>query len=128
MAPQDLRERLHHALPTIKKLKNTCRVASISVGVVHENEVVFTESIGFRDVKRKLPAKPTTKYMTASISKTFTSAALGILVHEGKMKWTDKVSKVLKDFNPQGDSRISKEADFIDLLRHSSGMDNPVVS
>ena len=128
MVAQDIKERLYGAIPTIERLKTTCKVASISVGVVHENEVVFAESVGYRDVKRELPAEPTTKYMTASVSKTFTTAALGILVHEGKMKWKDKINDHLKDFNPQRDSRVPDEPDFIDLLRHSSGLANPVVS
>ncbi|KAK0640055.1 Protein flp [Lasiodiplodia hormozganensis] len=67
-------------------------------------------------------------YILASVTKGFTAAALGILVDEGKLQWDDLVSKHVPEFNPTGNPQIAKEADFYDLLRHTSGISHPVAS
>ncbi|KAJ5688573.1 hypothetical protein N7462_002965 [Penicillium macrosclerotiorum] len=54
----------------------------------------------------------------------FTSAAMGILVDQGKLQWQDPVQKYLPDFCPIGDPQIGQSADIIDLLRHSTGLGN----
>jgi CubicO group peptidase (beta-lactamase class C family) len=96
--------------------------------VLHEGRVVHTYSVGFRNRKRDLPANENTLYMLASVSKNYLVAAVGILVHEGKLKWTDTIRKHVPDFDPKGDPRIGEQADFISILRHSSGLTNPVTS
>ncbi|PNS21558.1 hypothetical protein CAC42_917 [Sphaceloma murrayae] len=120
--------RLGGLTDVVQQIRELCGVPSISVGVLHEGRVIHTKSVGYRDVERKLPADEDSLYLLASISKSFVTAALGILVDEGKPRWKDLVSKHLPDFNPSGDPRISQEADLIDLLRHSAGLSNPVVS
>ena len=84
---------LEKTVPLIEQIKESCGVASISVGVLHNNQVVFTRSIGYRDVERQIPPDEDTMYLVISVSKTFVSAAIGILVEEGKLQWTDLISK-----------------------------------
>jgi CubicO group peptidase (beta-lactamase class C family) len=64
----------------IDRVKDLCRVPSISAGVLHEGKVIFMESLGLRDVEHKLEANCDTSYLLGSVSKMFASAALGILV------------------------------------------------
>ncbi len=56
-----------------------------------------------------------------SISKSFTAAALGMLVDEGKIKWDDPVSKHMPRFQMH-DPYASKEMTIRDLLSHRSGL------
>ncbi|KAE8377059.1 beta-lactamase/transpeptidase-like protein [Aspergillus bertholletiae] len=118
-------QRLKEAICEIHQVREICQAPSISFGVVHKGKVILRESIGYRDVERKLEANPDTIYMIGSCSKMFTSAALGILVDEEKVQWLNLVSKHLPDFNPIGDSRIGQSADLIDVLRHSTGLTAP---
>lgn len=55
----------------------------------------------------------------------YTAAAVGKLVDEGKVSWTDPIQKYLPEFNPVGDPEIGQKADIIDALRHSTGLENP---
>lgn len=73
---------------------------SISIGILHEGEVIFTGSVGEQDVSSHEPANEETLYSICSISKTFVSAAIGILVDEGKLQWTDPVGRYLPEFKP----------------------------
>lgn len=123
-----LRERLEGALEAVRAVKSLCRVPSISIGILHEGEVVFTGGVGERDVSSHELVNEETMCTLCSISKTFVSAAIGILVDEGKLQWTDPVGQYLPGFKPLGDSRVAEEATFNDFLRHSSGLANPVVT
>src|SRR5271156_7071605 len=90
----------------IDRVKDLCRVPSISVGVLHEGKVIFMESLALRDVEHKLEADCDTSYLLGSVSKMFASAALGILVDEGKISWHDTIQQHLPNFDPAGDPEV----------------------
>lgn len=124
---QKLRQSLEETRKTADQIRELCRVPAISIGVLHEGEVVFTGSVGMRDMNTQEAPDAESLYTVCSISKTFVSAALGILVHERKIKWTDPVGSYLPEFQAKGDPRIAKEATFNDFLRHSSGLADAIV-
>jgi len=103
-------------------------VGSISIGILHEGEVLFTGSTGYRDVDKEEKPDPHTLYTLCSICKSFVAAAVGILVDRGSCQWTDPVGPYLPEFKPKGDPRVASEATFNDFLRHSGGLANPVVT
>ena len=51
--------------------------------------VIYQKSIGYRDFEAKLPNAPGSIFGIASISKSFTSAAIMKLVEEGKLDLDD---------------------------------------
>jgi CubicO group peptidase (beta-lactamase class C family) len=114
-------------MPEIARVKDLCRVPSISVGVLHEGKVILMHSLGLRDVERNLEATCDTSYLLGSVSKMFASAAVEILVEEGKMSWHDTIQKHLPDFDPTGDPEIGKCAEVFDACRHTTGLGNPNV-
>lgn len=122
------RQSFTEAHELVEKIRSHCRVPAISIGILHDGKVVFTDSVGLRDVDTAQKPDADTSYTLCSISKTLVSAALGILVDQGKLKWTDPVGKYLPDFRTQGDHKIAEEATFNDFLRHSSGLADPVVT
>lgn len=112
----------------IERIKSLCRVPAISVGILHEGKYILTDSVGVRDVETQQKPDGDTIYTLCSISKTFVSAALAILVDQGKMEWADPVAKHLPEFRTADDSTTAKEATFNDFLRHTSGLADPVVT
>jgi CubicO group peptidase (beta-lactamase class C family) len=84
-------------------------------------------SIGHRDSGMALSANDDTIYMLGSCTKMFTSAAVGILVDEGKLSWSDRIQQHLPEFDPMGDPRIGWEADIIDCFRHTTGLASPTM-
>ncbi|KAF2494842.1 beta-lactamase/transpeptidase-like protein [Lophium mytilinum] len=113
-AQQSVLDRLRSAEATIERILKLCRVPSISIGILHNGAKIYTKSFGYRDMEKQLSADEDT--------------AIGILVSAGKMKWTDPIRLHVPDFNPVGDRRIGKHATFTQILRHSGGLSNPVVS
>ncbi|HEX2977495.1 MAG TPA: serine hydrolase, partial [Bacteroidales bacterium] len=69
----------------------------------------------------KRPVKTTSLFNIASCSKAFTAVSVGILVDEGKLKWTDKVTSYFPWFR-LADDYITRELTVEDLLCHRSGL------
>ncbi|CAG9985159.1 unnamed protein product [Clonostachys byssicola] len=124
--PQDpIRKRLEAAIPKIEEVRDVCEAPSVSFGVSYGPKTAFTHSIGLRDVETGQLANEHTSYHIGSCAKIFTSAAIGILVDEGKISWQDPVKKHLDDFDPVEDREIGKKATIRDVCRHSTGLANP---
>ena len=87
---------------------------------------MLADSVGHMNAKDNIRADQDCVYLLGSLSKTFVAAAIGILVHERKMNWTDLVSKHVLDFDPVRDPRIARQADIMDLLfRSQLGSNHP---
>ena len=96
-------------------------VPGISVGVIKDGSVIHSKGYGVRSLGSMEKMDEDTLVCIGSNTKAFTTAALGILVDEGKLKWDDKVRAYIPEFtlyNPY----VSEEFTIRDLLTHRSGM------
>ena len=66
-------------------------VPGIAVGVIKDGKVVHSSGYGVRSLNGTQKMDENSLFGIASNSKAFTTAALGMLVDEGKIKWDDKV-------------------------------------
>lgn len=94
----------------------------VAVGVVKDQELVWSQGFGFADVEAKLPMTAITKFRVASNSKLFTAIAIMQLREEGKVGLDDPVVKHLPWFKakPAGDD--DGPITIEQLLSHSSGL------
>jgi D-alanyl-D-alanine carboxypeptidase len=92
-----------------------------SVGVVHDKELIWSKGYGFADIANKIPATDATLYRVASITKTFTAAAVMQLVEEGKLSLEDPVSKYLPWFTPKN-ADAAHPVRVWNLLTHTAGL------
>lgn len=76
---------------------------------------IYEKSIGFTDSTTTKKLTPESAFNLASISKTFTSSMVLILIQEGKLKIDDHVSKYISDFP-------YKNITIKNLLNHTHGM------
>ena len=93
----------------------------LAVAVVHEDEVVFAEGFGVKELGREDPVDPHTLFQVGSVSKSFAAAAIGALVDDGMVHWDDPVVEHLPWFRVK-DPEITRELTIRDLLSHQSGM------
>jgi len=96
-------------------------VPGMAVAIVRDGEVVLAKGYGVRDIDDGGEVNEDTMFAIASNSKAFTSAALAMLVDEGKLSWSDLVTKYLPDFQVY-DPYVSAEMRVYDLLSHRSGL------
>jgi len=84
--------------------------------VAKQGKILLEKGYGFRDVKTHSPNDASSIFQTYSITKTFTSTVILMLVEQGKLKLDDKLSKFYPDF-PKGDSITIEH-----ILTHTSGI------
>lgn len=94
----------------------------IAVGVVKDQELVWSKGFGVANVREHVPMTPDTKFRMASHSKLFTAIAIMQLREQGKLRLDDPVSKYLPWFSakPAGDD--DGVVTIEQLLSHSSGL------
>lgn len=96
--------------------------AGVAVAVIENGKVVHAKGYGIASSSSKIKVDANTLFAIASNSKSFTGAALAILVEEGKLDWKDKVVDHLPEFKMY-DDYVTANFNIIDLLTHRSGLD-----
>ena len=81
--------------------------------------VLVRQAYGMADFELGVPVTTGTRFRIASITKTFTGAAVAMLAEGGKLSLQDSLSKFLPDF-PNGEKIQIRH-----LLLHESGVGNP---
>ena len=84
--------------------------------IAQGDKVLVQRAYGKADPQLGNPNRIDTRFRTASISKTFTAAAIEILVVQGKLKLTDKLGQFVTGV-PNGDAMTVEQ-----LLAHESGV------
>jgi CubicO group peptidase (beta-lactamase class C family) len=87
-----------------------------SVLVARDGRVLFQKSYGMANHDWSIPNSEKTKFHIASVTKTFTAAAILQLARDGKLKLDDPLSKYIPDF--LNGERITIEQ----MLTHTSGL------
>tara|TARA_R110000744_G_scaffold377120_1_gene491880 strand:- start:270 stop:1934 length:1665 start_codon:yes stop_codon:yes gene_type:complete len=102
----------------INTLDNT---VGFAIGVVKDGKIVHVKGYGVNSVDLKEAVTADTPFGIASNSKAFTSAALAILVGQGKIKWEDEVIDYIPEFKMYNDY-VTNNFNIQDLLTHRSGL------
>jgi len=97
------------------------KVPGLAVAVVKDDSVVLARGYGVLDLARPDPVTEHTRFAIGSTTKAMTSAALGMLVDAGKLRWDDRVIDYLPDFRMY-DPWVTRELTIRDLLTHRSGL------
>jgi len=96
-------------------------VPGIAVAVIKDDQVIHMNGYGVSSIATGKKTDANTLFAIASNSKAFTSAALGILVDEGKLTWATKVIDIIPEFRLYN-AYVTEDFNIKDLLTHRSGM------
>jgi CubicO group peptidase (beta-lactamase class C family) len=105
----------------VNKTMELMPLAGIAVAVIKDGKVIHAKGYGVATIKGKEKVDENTLFAIASNSKSFTAAALAILVDEGKLTWHDKVVDHLPEFKMY-DPYVTANFNIQDLLTHRSGL------
>lgn len=99
----------------------------LSVGIVHDQELIYARGFGYANVERQIPAAADTRYQIASNTKLFTAISTLMLRDAGKLELDDPVSKYLSDFAKidelnQEQYPGAPPITIFNLLTHTSGL------
>lgn len=92
----------------------------VAVAIARGDDLVYARGFGWRDREKELPTTADTVMGVASITKSFTAAAIARLREEGRLDFTDPVAMYLPGFNlPDGNGR---GVTIRHLLTHTAGL------
>ena len=74
------------------------RVPGLTIAIVKDDSMVFGKGYGVADLTKPDPVDLHTRFAIGSTTKAMTSAALGMLVDEGKLGWDDRIIDHLPGF------------------------------
>ena len=94
----------------------------MSIGIVYDQELIYSKGFGFSNLELKTPATPKTVYRIASITKTFTATAIMQLRDDGKLSLDDPIKKYLPWFEIKNPFPEAPEITIRHLITHTSGL------
>ena len=95
-------------------------IPAISIALVDDQKIVWSQGYGFANPATKKPATAHTVYRVGSVSKLFTDLAVMQLVERGTLDLDAPITKYLPDFKPV--NPFGKEITLRMLMSHRSGL------
>ena len=94
----------------------------LSIGIVHDQELVWARGFGYADVNEQVAATAATRYRIASITKLFTSTGILMLRDAEKLQLDDPVEQHLPWFNIRQRFPDAPAITVRHLLTHTAGL------
>jgi CubicO group peptidase (beta-lactamase class C family) len=110
----------------LNKLVASGNPPGLSVVVVQDDKVVYSNAFGYADGPQGIKATPETVYHWWSMTKIPTAVAVMRLHEQGKLNMDDLVTKYLPWFEVNYPSAASNPLTIRHLLQHSSGLPDTV--
>ena len=114
--------------PVVQNMIDTKMIAGAVVMVSHQNQTVYFEAQGQRDVEERLPMTKDTLFRIYSMSKPVTTVAAMMLAEQGHFQLDDAVEKYLTEFKgvkvyKDGKAVAAKNTMTIrQLMTHTAGL------
>jgi len=97
------------------------KVPGLAIAVVQNGEVALVRAYGHRDFEAGLKVTTDTQFLIGSITKSFTSTGLAVLVDERRLDWKKPVRDYIPEFRLH-DAVATDRITVRDLLCHHSGL------
>jgi len=101
----------------IFKELNSNNAPGAAVLALQNGRVLFERGYGLANLTTGERTTPVTNFRLASVTKQFTAMAVMLLVHDGKLRYDEKLTDVFPDFPRYGDAIRMRN-----LLNHTSGL------
>ena len=96
-------------------------IPGISLAIVKDDQIIYLKGLGYKDVGKKLPVTPDTRFAIGSASKAFTAMLAAMSADAGKLSFDDSPKKFLPYFTLR-DQDAAARITIRDLLAHRSGL------
>jgi CubicO group peptidase (beta-lactamase class C family) len=93
------------------------KIPGLAVGVYSRGQILLAKGYGQANVELGVPVKPETIFQSGSVGKQFVSAAIMMLVEEGKLSLDDSIAKYFSEAPAAWRPILIKN-----LLSHTSGL------
>lgn len=113
---------IDQAVALIQNFMVERNIPGLSAAAGVGGHIVWAEGFGYADLENRVPVTPLTKFRIGSVSKTLTSAALGLLYEQGKLDFDAPVQKYVPSFpQKRWEITVRQVAGHIAGIRHYRG-------
>jgi len=116
-----LEERLAYLVEKLEAKQVEYHIPGMALAVVLNDKTVLEHSFGVSNMEEEVAVTADTLFAIGSVTKSFTSAAIGTLVDEGKMDFNAPITKYLPWFELPIEGGDPDEVLLSDLLSHQTG-------
>ncbi|HEX5889265.1 MAG TPA: serine hydrolase [Pyrinomonadaceae bacterium] len=106
---------------TLDEKRKELGIPGISLAIVKDDQIIYLKGLGYKDLDKKLPVTPDTRFAIGSASKAFTAMLAAISADAGKLSLDDSPKKFLPYFTLR-DQDAAAKITIRDLLAHRSGL------
>ncbi|MCB4763076.1 MAG: beta-lactamase family protein, partial [Sulfurovum sp.] len=106
----------------IKEQMDDKDLVGLSVALVDDQKIVWSEGFGYADKEKGIKATPQTRYRAGSITKLFTDMAVMKLVEEGKMDIDKPFKTYLPEFSIKSRFGSTDNITPRNIMTHHSGI------
>ena len=93
------------------------KIPGLELGIYSHGQILLAKGYGLANVELNVPVKPETIFQSGSVGKQFVSAAIMMLVEQGKLSLDDSITKYFPGAPPAWKPILLKN-----LLSHTSGL------
>jgi len=104
----------------IATLMQKGKIPGLSLSIIQDNQVIYSQGFGNRNLAKNLPVTPDTLFGVGSCTKVFTCISIMQLAEQGKLSIDDPVSKYI----PLKIGIEDKPIKIRHLMSHTSGLPN----
>lgn len=119
--PQDYTAALAAIEKAIDERRKELGVPGVALAIVKDDQIIYLKGLGLKDIDKKLPVTPDTRFAIGSASKAFTGMIAVMAADEGKLSLDDSPKKFLPYFTLK-DQEAAAKITLRDLLAHRSGL------
>lgn len=112
----------------VQSVQEESGITGLSVALVDDQEIVWSEGFGYADKEGGVKATPQTVYGVASISKLFTSAAIMQLAEDGKIDIDRPLQTCLPGFSINSRFTSSGPITPRNVMTHHSGLPSDLLN
>lgn len=109
----------------IHEMMDSSGVPGVAVAVVHNDEAVYLDGFGEREVGTNDLVGPDTVFQIASVSKPVSSTIVAAAVSSGAVSWDTRLVEILPGFL-LSDPWVTSHVTIADLFSHRSGLPDHV--
>jgi len=98
------------------------KITGLSIALVDDQKIVWSQGFGFADKKNKIPASDQTRYRAGSISKTFTAMAIMQLHEQGKLNINSPLTHYVPELQIKTRNSSIEDITLRNIMAHHSGL------
>jgi CubicO group peptidase (beta-lactamase class C family) len=106
----------------ITKMMQEYKITGVSIALVDDQKVVWTEGFGYANKQQDIYAAPTTIYKAGSISKLFMASAIMQLAEQKKIDIDSPITTYIPEFSMKSRYSESQPITVRSLMTHHAGL------